>query len=40
MSIQDWRKSTINGAVFRKEKLVDSIDVDQSLLIALSKMQE
>lgn len=40
ITIQEWRQSTLNKVSFRKSKLIDSLDVEDTLYEALTKMQE
>ena len=40
MQLQDWRQSTNRNVQFRKSKMIDSLTLDQPLLVALSKMQD
>ena len=40
ITIQEWRQSNFNKVTFRKSKLIDSLDVEDTLYEALTKMQE
>jgi len=40
ITIHEWRQSTLNKVSFRKSKLIDSLEVDNTLYEALTKMQE
>jgi hypothetical protein len=39
ITLQEWRQSTLNLVQFKKSELVDSLDIDDNMLEAMSRMQ-
>lgn len=40
ITLQEWRQCQLNHVKFRKSRLIDSLDIDNSLLEALAAMRE